>query len=292
MSEQDLDQNDNPDLNENLDDPEGSENQDLDNPDSPEGDDNHDNQDDQFEVFIGDQPIEQPQDDDLNGKPAPQWVKDLRRKSKESDRRIKELESQLAQNQKPQDIELGEKPTLEDAGYDTDAYDEKLSEWYEQKRKYDSQQSEKQAEQERIQKVWQAKVDNYEVKKAEIKSKVRDFDDVEEVTKNTLSQTQQGIVIHGAENPELIIYALGKDPKKAKELAEIQDPIQFAFAVAKIDTQVKVQTRKPKTQPESKPSGSASISGSIDSKLDALEKEADRTGDRSKVIAYKKSLKK
>ena len=27
-------------------------------------------------------------------------------------------------------------------------------------------------------------------------------------------------------------------------------------------------------------------------KLEALEKEADRTGDRSKVIAYKKSLKK
>ena len=55
---------------------------------------------------------------------------------------------------------------------------------------------------------------------------------------------------------------------------------------------MKVQTRKPQTNPERKPTGSAPISGAVDSKLEALEKEADRTGNRSKVIAYKKSLKK
>lgn len=247
----------------------------------------------EFVVTYGDEePKSESNDDEFNGQPAPQWVKDLRRKTKEGERRIKELESQLSQNQKPQEVVLGEKPTLESVGWDSEEYETKLAEWYEQKRSHDDQERKKQAEQENATKAWQEKLSNYEVKKNAVKTKVRDFDEAEELARDVLNETQQGILIHGAKNPELIIYHLGKNPEKAKELAGIKDPIQFAFAAANIDAQIKVQTRKPQTNPERKPSGSASLSSVIDSKLEALEKEADRTGDRSKVIAYKKSLKK
>lgn len=247
----------------------------------------------EFVVTYGDEePKNESNDDEFNGQPAPHWVKELRREAKEGKRRIKELESQLSQNQKPQEVVLGEKPTLESVGWDSEEYETKLAEWYEQKRSHDDQERKKQAEQENATKAWQEKLSNYEVKKNAVKTKVRDFDEAEELAREVLNETQQGILIHGAKNPELIIYHLGKNPEKAKELAGIKDPIQFAFAAANIDAQIKVQTRKPQTNPERKPSGSASLSNVIDSKLESLEKEADRTGDRSKVIAYKKSLKK
>lgn len=244
----------------------------------------------EFVVTYGDEePKSESNDDEFNGQPAPQWVKDLRRKTKEGERRIKELESQLSQNQKPQEVVLGEKPTLESVGWDSEEYETKLTEWYEQKRSHDDQERKKQAEQENATKVWQEKLSNYEVKKNAVKTKVRDFDEAEELARDVLNETQQGILIHGAKNPELIIYHLGKNPEKAKELAGIKDPIQFAFAAANIDAQIKVQTRKPQTNPERKPSGSAPLSGAVDAREIELEKKANQTGDRTELIKYRKS---
>lgn len=118
-----------------------------------------------------------------------------------------------------------------------------------------------------------------------------DFDEAEEFARDVLNQTQQGILIHAAEKPELLIYHLGTNPQKAKELAAITDPIQFAFAAAKIDAQIKMTARKPSTSPERKPSGSASLSGTVNSKLESLRAEAERTGDYTKVNEYKRKLK-
>ncbi|MFW2042672.1 hypothetical protein ACG94V_21110 [Acinetobacter sp. ULE_I001] len=243
----------------------------------------------EFVVTYGDEePKSESNDDEFNGQPAPQWVKDLRRETKEGKRRIKELESQLSQNQKPQEVVLGEKPTLESVGWDSEEYETKLAEWHEQKRSHDDQERKKQAEQENATKAWQEKLSNYEVKKNAVKTKVRDFEEAEELARDVLNETQQGILIHGAKNPELIIYHLGKNPEKAKELAGIKDPIQFAFAAANIDAQIKVQTRKPQTNPESKVTGSGTLSGATDSTLNKLRAEAEKTGDYTKVVAYKK----
>lgn len=244
-----------------------------------------------FDIVIeGEEPEEQ--EDEFSGQPAPEWVKDLRKKDRESQKRIKELEAKLITSQAPKQVELGEKPTLESVGYDTDLFEQQLTEWHSKKSEFDQQELVKKTEQETTQKQWQDRLTNYEVKKTAIKSKVNDYDEAEELARDALDKTQQGILIHGADNPEMLIYHLGKNPQKAKELASVKDPILFAFKLAKIDAQLKVQQRKPQTSPERKPNGSAPLSGAVDSKLEALEKEADRTGNRSKVIAYKKSLKK
>ena len=250
-------------------------------------------EDEEFVITVGDEEPEPSDDDDFSGKPAPTWVKDLRKKEREARKRIKELEAQV-QQAKPADkpIEVGPKPKLADFDYDEDQFESAVEQWHERKRQVEQQQATKQAEEEKAKQAWQTKMQSYEERRQNVASKVRDFEEVEEAAKDKLTATQQGILIHAAENPELILYHLGKNPKKAQELSEITDPIQFAFAAAKLDSQMKIQTRKPSTQPERKPSGSAQLSGVVDSKLEALEKEADRTGDRSKVIAYKKSLKK
>lgn len=250
--------------------------------------------DEEFVITAGDEtPEPSSEDDDFSGQPAPTWVKDLRKKEREARKRIKELEAQV-QQAKPADkpIEVGLKPKLSDFDYDEDQFESAVEQWHERKRQVEQQQASKQAEEEQAQQAWQTKMQSYEERRQTVAAKVRDFEEVEEAAKDKLTPTQQGILIHAAENPELIMYHLGKHPNKAKELAEITDPIQFAFAAAKLDSQMKIQTRKPATQPEKKPSGSAGLAGAVDQKLAQLEAKAAKTGDRTELIKYKKSLQK
>ena len=255
--------------------------------------DDETSEDEEFVITVGDEEPEPSNDDDFSGKPAPTWVKDLRKKEREARKRIKELEAQV-QQAKPTDkpIEVGPKPKLADFDYDEDDFEGAVEQWHERKRQVEQQQAAKQAEEEKAKQAWQAKMQSYEERRQNVASKVRDFEEVEEAAKDKLTATQQGILIHAAENPELILYHLGKNPKKAQELSEITDPIQFAFAAAKLDSQMKIQTRKPSTQPERKPSGSAGLSGVVDQKLAQLEAKAAKTGDRTELIKYKKSLQK
>lgn len=255
--------------------------------------DDETSEDEEFVITVGDEEPEPSDEDDFSGKPAPTWVKDLRKKEREARKRIKELEAQV-QQAKPAEkpIEVGPKPKLSDFDYDEDQFESAVEQWHERKRQVDQQQAAKQAEEEKAQQAWQNKMQSYEERRQTVAAKVRDFEEVEEAAKDKLTPTQQGILIHAAENPELIMYHLGKHPNKAKELAEITDPIQFAFAAAKLDSQMKIQTRKPSTQPERKPSGSAGLAGAVDQKLAQLEAKAAKTGDRTELIKYKKSLQK
>ncbi|KQE29063.1 hypothetical protein [Acinetobacter nosocomialis] len=290
MSEQDLEQQNELQEDENLDIETQNDEDDRDDSESTEGEDTQE-KGEEFDIVVGDEKPEEQEEDDFHGKPAPQWVKDLRKEKKESDRRIKELEAKLNEKEKPEAIELGEKPTLESVGYDADEFEAKLTEWHAKKLQFEQQEASKREEQEKAQKVWQEKLNSYETKKTAIKSKVRDYDEAEELARDALSQTQQGILIHAAEKPELLIYHLGKNPQKAKELAAITDPILFSFAAAKIDAQIKMTARKPSTSPERKPSGSAALSGSVDNTLAKLRADAEKTGDYTKVNEYKQKLK-
>ncbi|ENX08873.1 hypothetical protein [Acinetobacter variabilis] len=250
-------------------------------------------EDEEFVITVGDEEPEPSDDDDFSGKPAPTWVKELRKKEREARKRIKELEAQV-QQAKPADkpIEVGPKPKLADFDYDEDQFESAVEQWHERKRQVEQQQAAKQAEEEKAKQAWQQKMQSYEERRQNVASKVKDFGELEEAAKDKLTPTQQGILIHAAENPELIMYHLGKNPKKAQELSAITDPVLFAFAAAKLDSQMKIQTRKPATQPEKKPSGSAGLAGAVDQKLAQLEAKAAKTGDRTELIKYKKSLQK
>jgi hypothetical protein len=95
-------------------------------------------------------------------------------------------------------------------------------------------------------------------------------------------------VLQGADNPALVIYALGKNPKKAAELAKIEDPVKFAFAVAKLEKELKVTNRKAAPAPERMVSSTGRVSGAVDSTLERLRAEAEKTGNYTKVLQYKR----
>jgi hypothetical protein len=225
--------------------------------------------------------------------PAPEWVRELRKNHRDLVKRNRELEEQLKASSAPAQkaTVLGPKPTLKDPDidYDEEKFSAALDAWHERKRKVDEEEARTKSEAKAAQDAWTAKVTAYGEAKAKLK--VQDFDDAEATVQNTLSPTQQGVILQGAERPELVVYALGKNPQKLKELSAITDPVKYAFAVAKLETQLKVTNRKAPPPPEKTVQGSGSTSGAVDSNLDRLRAEAEKTGDYSKVIAYKNQQK-
>lgn len=246
---------------------------------------NDEQEDDEVVVTIGD---EAPPQEDEEVTRAPEWVRELRKSDREKARKIRELESKLAARDvtETKPVTLPPKPTLAGCDYDDETYEKSLAEWFEQKRKVDEQNAKAEADAKKAQADWEAKVSTYNEQKGKLK--VQDFDDAEHTVKESLSVTQQGIILQGAENPALLVYALGKNPAKAKELAAITDPVKYAFAVAKLETQLKVSPRKA-PPPEKTVRNGGTGSGSVDSTLEKLRAEAERTGDYSKVFQYKKA---
>ena len=232
-----------------------------------------------------------PQEEEEEVAEAPEWVKELRKTHKEVVRKNRELEEKLKSLEKPkveEPVVLGVKPTLRDYDYDDEKFEAALEAWHDRKLKVSAQEAEKAKQNKAVQDAWNAKVEAYN--KARTALKVKDYDEVAANAGEVLNATQQGIIVAGSENPALVVYALGKNPKKAAELSKIQDPVQFAFAIAKLEGQLKVSNKRTAPPPEKVlTAGTGRSSGSVDSTLERLRAEAERSGDYSKVIAYKKS---
>ena len=244
-------------------------------------------QDDEDEIIVSIGEESPPQAEEIR---APEWVRELRKQNREKERRIRELEAKLQTTTQTENkpVVLSSKPKLEDHDYDTEKFEVALSDWYEQKRAAD-QEAEKARQSEQIQRdAWQARLESYGKARAELK--VRDFEDAESTVQELFDVTQQGIVVQGADNPALVIYALGKNLKKAKELADIKDPVKFAFTVAKLEKELKVTNRKAAPPPERTIQGTGRVSGAVDSTLERLRAESEKTGDMTKVMAYKRQL--
>ena len=254
-------------------------------PEAPETEMVEDVEEEEVVVSIGE---ESPPHEE-ESQPAPQWVKELRKSHREQQRLIRELEAKLS-TAEPKRPPLGNKPKLEDFDYDTDKFEGALETWYERKRAVDAETAKAKAAEEEAARSWQARLDEYG--KAKSALRVRDYEDAEATTQEALSEVQQGILLQGADNPALVVYAIGKNPKRAKELAAISDPVKFAFAVAKLEKELKVTTRKPPPPPESPVKSSGRTAGTVDNQLDRLRAEALKTGDLSKVLAYKRAKQK
>lgn len=225
---------------------------------------------------------------------APQWVKDLRKSNREQAKRLREQEQEITRLKgatAPQVVVVGTKPTLESCDYDSDKFERELEAFHARKRQADDDNRKKEDESKASKAAWDARMQAYENSKTELKGKVSDFEDAEEIVKSTLSQTQQGIILHGAKDSALVVLGLGMNPKKLQELAVLKDPVQFAFAVSKLEDQLKVTKRNGPPPPDKSVRGTGRVTGSVDNELERLRAEAEKTGDMTKVMAYRRKQK-
>lgn len=245
---------------------------------------------DELIVTIGDEPAP-----DAGREQAPDWVRELRKANREKERRIRELEAQLSSSRPaPQAVVVGEKPTLADHDFDEDKFAAALEAWHARKFAAEQQQRAIQQEAERQQQQWLARLDA--VGKAAATLKVADADEALAAFEDTFSVVQQGIILDAPDDPKtsaLLRYALGKNPKKARELAAITNPVKFTRALTQLEAQLKTAPRKTAPPPDQRVRGAGAGAGVVaQGRLTQLHAEAQRTGDYTAYLAAKRAARK
>lgn len=225
------------------------------------------------------------EDEDEN---TSQPFRDMRQELRETKRKLKELET--AQATAPQ--EIGEEPQLADFDYDAGKYKDALLDWNSRKQKVEADAKAKEEEGQKLATQFQEKLSGYRSKAKELP--VKDFDAVEELVRETLPEVTQNIIVDCAEKPELMVYALGKNPKIMADLPKggtFRDAVSAAYALGKMEAGLKVTGMKNKPKPEGRVTGGARLPKTGDQQLEELRAEASKTGNFSKVHAYKARLK-
>ena len=219
--------------------------------------------------------------DPFKGQEAPEWVKKAREENRELKRQLKQREAQ----QMPQQV-LREEPTLDDHDYDDEAFKQDYAQWLQEKQQIDAQ---VQAERQKYQQYHE----RYKADVDAIKAKAPDYDEVELSVVDVLSEQKQGLLQMLVDNPAKVVYALGKNsPAQLDRLSKLDD-IQFAKQIVLMEMQMSSKTKsRNQNKPKPKTHELEGAAGGADTRLAKLEAEADRTGDRSKVAAYKKQMRK
>lgn len=235
--------------------------------------------------------------DDAGTPPTP-LIKELRKKARDDAKRARELERErddaiaraAAGGVKPPPaVVVGDKPTMESCDFNAANYETELAAWYERKRVADEAEERRKGEQKQHEKAYEERLGAYKTGAASLK--VSDFDASEKAIEAGLSKVQQSILVKHAKNAALLVYALGKDAAKLKELGAIVDPVEFAVKLALLETEIKT-VQRPKFKPEGRVQGGGT--GAPATGATALEKaraEAERTGDYSKVARLKREAK-
>lgn len=235
-------------------------------------------QPDEYSLRIGDEEIQLTEEDDdhVDGQPAPQWVKDLRKNNREKDKELRELRRQLEeiqskpveQQQPMQQVDaIPPKPTLESCDYDEVVFEQALTDWHEKKGRAEKSKQDQLRQQQEYQKNFQKRIDAHKERAAKLP--VKDYQEMEEIARRELSDIQKEILIHAAdEGSELIAYALGKNQQLRQRVAAETDPIRAAFLLGQISKQVSLAPKPRKaTKPEPEVRG-----GGADAKQDDFNK--------------------
>ncbi len=217
---------------------------------------------------------------------AAPWVKELRKKHRTLEQENADLKRQLSAIQQPaqQVADPGEEPTLAGCGFDEAAFKEQWKGWNEATLKKQAADAERAKAVEAEQQRWQARHSTYAKGKEELSKLIPDFADAEAAVKQALNVYQQNCLLHVAKYPALVVAALGRNPSLLERLSKQDDQIYFGIAIKDLEASVKKKPTKA-PPPEQKVRGSGSPSGA-DSQLEKLRAEADRTGDRTKVVEY------
>lgn len=241
--------------------------------DEPEQQDDDQTEDEEIVFEVDGAPVES----DASGDTG--LVKHLRQQLKEREQRLKQLE------RPQQPVEVGPKPTLAGVDYDEEAYERELDAWRDRKAEADKAGQQQRETEEANQKRFQDEHAAYTAKKQALG--FADMPQAEEAVAAALTEWQQNAIIRYADDAAKVTYALGKSSAKRDHLAAITDPIAFAIAVSKLEGNITVTKRPKPPAPEEIARGTARSAGA-DKELARLEKEADRTGDRTALIRYRR----
>lgn len=225
--------------------------------------------------------------DDEEEEEGTNLVNHLRKLVRTSSKENKRLKAELEKlNVAPETSILSKKPELYD--YDTpEEYEKATGEWYEKKARNEAIENQKKSQQEKERAKYSEKLHAYNKEKQSLT--YDGFEEAEQFVVDTFNTEQQNIMLYYFDSPAKLVATLGRNQSKAMALSDIKDPIHFAFALKELDQKREnMAKRRPPPKPEAQVSGSASKSSVVDATLQKLREEAERTGDSTKLIRYKR----
>jgi len=251
--------------------------------DQTEGNDPDDSDEGEEVVhFADDEPDKAPADTDL--------VKHLRQQIRDRDKRLSEVQ-RAAPAEEP--IVVGDRPKMADFDYDEERFDEAIDAWDERRHAAEKQEAARTTQKQRQEEEWNKVVRSYAEKKSALR--YPDVQDAEETVFAALSPTAQSLIAKHADNPALFIYAAGKSATKLAELARIDsegDPFALLKAVTKMEATLQTTRKAPRAaDPDTPVRGRTIAAGGTDKQLERLRAEASKSGDSSKVVAYRAQMK-
>ncbi len=220
----------------------------------------------------------------------PELVKKLRDQIRERDRKLAQFRRQPAVADDDPEPQVAERPrSVAEFDYDEDRFNAAVDDHIEAKEAHSAWKL-RQTDRESARNAAQAE----QTKRVEQQKNalgVADYDTRAASVKETLTDAQLAVLINGADNPAQLIYALGRSQTRLSMLAGEENLARFAVMLGKMEKEIKV-TKRTAANPETMVHGAtATLTQSDDKHLARLEKEAEKTGNRSAVQAYKRQLK-
>lgn len=220
-------------------------------------------------------------------------VQNLRDQIRDRDRRLAQSRRAPTVTDDDPEPQVAERPrSVADFDYDEDRFNAAIDEHLAAKEAHGAWKF-RQAEREATDRAAQEeRAKRFEQKKNALG--VKDFDTRRDTVTSVLSEHQIAVLLSGVVDPARMIAALGT-PGAASRLSLLageENLARFAVMLGNMEKEIKV-TKRTAAAPETMVRGATAslVSGGVDKHLERLEKEAERSGDRSKVQAYKRQLK-
>lgn len=220
------------------------------------------------------------------GEAGKRALKAAREAQKETARKLREAEARLADVEartKPPEPEI-KKPTLEECGWNEDAYAEKLAAFLAADDKRKVQEADARAKEKADADAYNAKLARYH----EDRSKMGVDDDAQARVIAKLNPAQQTALMKYATDPTKLVAGLVRSPKMLAELAGITDIGAFIYQLPTAEGKITVSTKTP-PPPESKVRGGGAPTGATSTMpLDKLRAQASDSGDYTAYLAEKR----
>lgn len=210
-------------------------------------------------------------------------IRDLRKRLRDAEREA----ANYRREQAPKLIEVGERPRLEDFDFDEDRHADAVEAWSNRKVQRAEQDRQAAERQEAESRAWGEIETGYRNEVAKLNAP--DFDTAEQEVADALPKEVMALILR-TKAPGLVL-ALRNSPSKLAELSKL-NLADAALMLGELKGRLVKQmgTRRPPA-PDRPVRGNAPTT-TADKELARLEKEADRTGDRTALREYRAKLRK
>ncbi|TDN54636.1 hypothetical protein EC843_101682 [Buttiauxella sp. JUb87] len=211
--------------------------------------------------------------------------------------REKELREQLEALRQQTGADAGQHKALvvepqkpkRDEFYSDEAFEEAFEQYITDREQFKQQQTSQVQAKAAHKAQFEEAVGHYVQQRADAALKLKDFDRIEKYVDDNLNPGVLAAILFGNQNgtftnaPEMIA-AIGRNPALMKQLNEINNPFLAGAMLLDISKKSQRAPDAPGKQVNAIPEVSGGSPQSLDAELAQAEEEAERTGDRTKVI--------